>query len=565
MKKSLALFFICFASSASPQVRIISPLPAAILQVRLNRAVFRLLATMPSNVQNFRFKIVSDSAYNSALCFIPGNSIDTVISIPGSRNNFTLYWYADSSGVTDSGRVSGLTPGHIIGIAGQSNAEGNSWEMWQPAIGDIRMLTDDSAWQHAGEPTDHVAGGPWIVMANMLYAQIGDSLPIGIVNVARGGTGLNVDIGAGRWVRNDTNPEDSSVYGDALRRFKSAGGELECLCWIQGESDGSSYLPDPKVYRDTFQKLMGELQSDLQDSFPIYHLQISGFSNPGTWDAFWSQAREALRVLPPSTLVGTAVGWPLRSDNLHFAVPTCWAVGRMFAGAILKKGYGISSSMYPPVMPDTVAYFESVSDPSIKGHSIFSLAWNRDGVPVKLKLLRNVQQFALMKDGQFLDTSMVWSRIDPSDSSKVQIGLRTDTIDVNRSWSIIYVPTPAADSAPLAVVDPVSGDTIFATAFWHLPVSSVPLSVFDRASSTTDFQLTPDPASRSITVDASEFPGPAQVTLLSETGATLWRKSLAADHFDRVTFDLTGYASGCYLLQITNARASAERKFILER
>ncbi|HWF44386.1 MAG TPA: sialate O-acetylesterase, partial [Candidatus Kapabacteria bacterium] len=205
------------------QVLFRSPLPGGILQVHGDSAELHLHASLANGYDHFLCKLSSDRDTTSpTFGRIPVTNnngiVDTVFWVPKSLRDYTLLWWADSSGDTSFGMISQLTPGHIIGIAGQSNAQGNCWEMLEQANGDIRMLIDDIAWKPAREPTDGAGGGPWIVMANLLYAAIGDTLPIGIVNTAVGGSSLTFPITYGQWLRNPEAPEDTSIYGHALHR-----------------------------------------------------------------------------------------------------------------------------------------------------------------------------------------------------------------------------------------------------------------------------------------------------------------------------------------------------------
>ncbi len=456
---------------ACAQVVFTSPLPRGILQVQGGHADLRLHLTI-SGYQNFSIKLSSDIDTTSPLVgwvpvAISNGVVDTLITVPKSLRDYALYWRTGVSPGDTGGTIPGLTPGHVIGIAGQSNAEGFTYDMVVTPDGDIRMLKTDTTWQPAHEPTGRFGGGPWIVMANQLYRSLGDSLPIGIVNAAESSSALTIknSIG-GQWIRNPIVPQDSSVYGNAVRRFFHAGGELEALCWIQGESDGM-YLADPDTYRIAFASLMSGFHTDLSDSFPIFHLQIGGMD--GAAIAGWPAVREAERRLSPSTMVGTALGRSVE-DGLHYSSPTMWAVGRMFAAAILSRQYGIDSGLYPPLLPDTIAMLDSIGDENIKGSYCFSIGWTRSGKSVPVSLLRSVQYFTVSEDGTAFDTSDVWVKISPRDPSRILIGLKNDSISLGHDWKITYDATSEADRAPLAEIDPITGDTIFGTAFSELPV-----------------------------------------------------------------------------------------------
>ncbi len=574
----MVLALICAAHGLHAQVVFTSPLPQGILQVRGDHADLRLHVAI-SGYSNFNYKLSSDIDTSSpqegwAPIGIHNGIVDTLITVPKSLRDYSLLWRTGTSVSDTGGVIPGITPGHIIGVAGQSNAVG--W-VWPPAgkfvavaQGDIRMLTNDSAWQHAEEPTGGVAQGPWIEMANLLYTKIGDSLPIGIVNTAVGGTGLTVSIGSGRWLKNSPDTNDT-MYPDAVDRFCHAGSELECLTWIQGEADGEAgALWNPAIYRTQFAELMQDFAGDLGDTFPVFHLQISGFSGQTESAGTYPQVREALRVLPTSTLVGTAVGRPLWDGAFHYTVATYQAVGQMFAGAVLKELYGISAPMYPPLMPDTVAMLDSITDGSIKGKYCFSIGWTRDGKPVKLTGVFPFQYFAIGVDGiaiPLYDTSQVWYRISPSDSSRVQVGLRNDSITpMSNYWYITYDAIANGEYAPLATIDPTSGDTIFATAFCELPVqlSSSP------PSDVSEFHvqyIIPNPSNNAIQCDVFAFKHQIMtIDLVNSLGITLRRETAFVEEGQQiVTVSTEGLVSGNYWIVLRDERGneSVQRAVIL--
>ncbi|HEX5315894.1 MAG TPA: sialate O-acetylesterase, partial [Candidatus Kapabacteria bacterium] len=406
--RAFLLFLILTPSLVSAQVTFTSPLPFGIAQVHGDHADIRLHVAI-SGYSNFSYKLSSDVDTSSpqegwAQINIHNGIVDTLLTIPKSLRDYSIYWRTGLGPTDTGGIIARLTPGHIIGIAGQSNAVGHVWPDSGKFVavpqGDIRMLINNSSWQQAGEPTDGEGQGPWIEMANELYAKIGDTLPIGIVNRAVDGTGLTLSIGSGRWLKNSPDTNDK-MYPNAVDRFRHAGSELECLTWIQGEADGQGggVLWNPAAYHTQFGNLIRNFESDLADTFPVFHLQISGFSGNANSTGAYPIVREAQRVLPPSTIVGTAIGRPLWDSAFHYTVATYQAVGQMFAGAVLKELYGINAPMYPPLMPDTVATLDSITDGSIKGKYCFSIGWTRAGKPVTLTSLSAFQYFAIGESG----------------------------------------------------------------------------------------------------------------------------------------------------------------------
>ncbi|HWF43737.1 MAG TPA: sialate O-acetylesterase, partial [Candidatus Kapabacteria bacterium] len=408
------------------------------------------------------------------------------------------------------------------------------------------------------------AGGPWIVMANILYENIGDSLPIGIINTAVGGTGLlyNYDPSVGQWRRNPSDPEDISsdtfgVYGHALRRFRQAGSEVEWITWIQGEADGGyGGVAVPQTYQVAFENLITDLESDLNDMFAVYHLQIGGDAENGAWIGSFPQVRESQRSMPPSTLVGTGLGLAVWDGRFHYNVPSLWSIGEMFAGAILKQEYHIGSPMYPPLVPDTQALLDTISDPGIPGRYCFSLQWNRDGKPAKLTTIHFAQYFALIKDGQYIDTSNVWYRIVQPDSQRVQIGLRGDSIDPAHNWTLIYDAAANADRAPLATIDPSSGDTIFATAFWDLPVSSK-AQVITLPATSLSLRAEENPSTANITLIISGD-GAATLTICDVLGRPIFNDNLLLSQGPPLQLEIpVKLGAGTYYARIVDSHEEA--------
>ena len=111
---------------------------------------------------NFSYNLSSDTDTSNpqegwSPLIIHDGVVDTLIRVPKSLRDYAIYWRTGLTTADTGGAIAGLTPGHIIGVAGQSNAVGWVWpppgEFVAVAEGDIRMLTNDSGWQRAAEPT----------------------------------------------------------------------------------------------------------------------------------------------------------------------------------------------------------------------------------------------------------------------------------------------------------------------------------------------------------------------------------------------------------------------------
>ena len=557
------------------QVVFTSPLPFGILQVHGSHADLRL--NVQTSHQAFWIKLSSDtdtspidSGWTSLA--VHNGTVDTLLTVPASLLNYALYWRTGLDTTDTSGVIPNLTPGHIIGVAGQSNAVG--W-VWPPADsfvavrnGDIRMLANDIAWQPAEEPTvPGAAQGPWIVMADSLYAHFSDSLPIGIVNTAVGGTGLTGSIGVGRWKKNSSDTMDK-MYPDALDRFRHAGSELDYFTWIQGEADGETgTLADPNVYREQFSELIADFESDLNDTFSVFHSQISGYSG-NSWPASYPEAREANRILPPSTLVGTAVGRSIWDGAFHYTINTYRAIGKMFADAVLKERYGISvAGLYPPVMPDSIATLDSVTDGSIPSKYCISMTWNRAGRPVSLVSVRPDQYFQIHSGTVPFDTSLVSYRIDPKNPSRTQVWMDSIPLTLDTNWYLTYDGTAGGELAPLATIDPVTGDTIFATAFYKIPVriaANPPASV----QSFEVQNIAPVPAAGTISCELfSPHAEKVTLTMSNVIGRVLLCSELElSGGVQYIPIDVSALVSGAYWIEFRGEDGTVStRKFMVSK
>src|SRR5205085_1571962 len=112
------------------------------------------------------------------------------------------------------------------------------------------------------------------------------------------------------------------------------------------ESEGYGGFPSVQMYQDTFVGLVQHFRADLNDTCPVFHLQVDGLNTPLSPISYWMQIREAHRTLPISTLVGTAIG--RTEEDLHFTFETHHVVARMFADALLATQHGRQTKFYPP-------------------------------------------------------------------------------------------------------------------------------------------------------------------------------------------------------------------------
>jgi hypothetical protein len=505
--KFIFLFHTLIVStSLLAQIQFISPLPNAIIEKNGNFGLIRFQGSSAKD-QNVSMTFVDSlgkaiSGFSDLQLSFKNGVLDSTIPCPVSKK-FSARWKSD----LDSGTIDNLAVGHLFAIAGQSNAQGWSPPPFITPIGDIRMLRNDSSWQKGEDPTGGMYASPWIGFANRMQQLLQDSLPIGLINVAVGGTSLVTPLSNGRWVRNDTLHEDTAtLYGKALIKFLEAGSRFDGIFWIQGETDANGVPAD--AYVSAFKQLVMNFREDLKVPFQFFHLQIGGqVANPDKIN--WGIIREAHRTLPLSILVGTAVGNTIGWDGIHYSATAEMMVGDRFAGAIAKEVYHLDNPYYPPMLPqNSISMTQCTSKDPYSGYKIV-LECRRNGLPVILKAVDTVRGFQIRINNTMLDTSEVFSLIESADRSKVDIFSKNTTFSPSDEIQLSYAIT--GDVSSVNVSDDDTSTTLpnYLVGFRDMQVlapSSVPVYIVGLTTpnpftTETAFSLymgNPEPVSYSI-------------------------------------------------------------------
>lgn len=129
---------------------------------------------------------------------------------------------------------------HLYLLIGQSNMAGRGFVEPQDTIACSRILrlNKENEWEIAKDPLHFdkkVAGvGPGMTFAKKMLSACGDSIIIGLIPCAVGGSSIDI------WL-NDSYYEytNSTPYSDAINRTKKGmeAGVLKGILWHQGESD----------------------------------------------------------------------------------------------------------------------------------------------------------------------------------------------------------------------------------------------------------------------------------------------------------------------------------------
>src|SRR5665213_788127 len=400
----------------------------------------------------------------------------------------------------------------------------------------------DTSWLIA----DHSVGAAdQRVLQDILAYQ---GLPGCSINESVGGTNIESHF------RNDTDKYDlRTIYGRMLYRTTKSGmlGAVKVIYWLQGEAN---YAPG---YYQKFLKLYDAWKEDYPNLQKVYLLQIRpngcDFGNPGMRDVQRVMGDSLPDVEP---MASAAIPYQNRCEYFDSGYRF---MGDWFYQSLARDFYHVTDTGNLRSPNPIWAWWTD------SGHRQIAILFSPPDAQLHATDDTTVDGiFAALKD-----------YIYPNDASShvESVSFDNDTMFVNldnpgKTQALGYLPAQFYNGSDTPVYERpwIVNQRGFGALLWyHLPIADTPFSRVLAVIDSSNFQITPNPTSRSITIDASEFPGAAQVTLLSETGAILWRKSLAADHAALITFDLAGEASGCYMLQITNGHTSSERKFILER
>ncbi len=373
-------------------------------------------------------------------------------------------------------------------------------------------------------------------------------IPTCSINESLGGTNIEAHF------RNDSNKYDlRTIYGRTLYRTTKSGmlGAVKVIYWCQGNAN---YAPG---YYQKFLKLYDAWKEDYPNLQKIYLLQIRptgcDFGNP--------DMRDVQRVM---------------GDSLHDVEPIAEAaIPYQNRCEYFDDGYrSMGDRFYLEFARD---FYHAVDTQNLRSanaigawyskidHSQVAILFSPPDVQLHATDDTTVDGiFATLKDYFYTDDI----------STPVQsIAFDDDTLFVNfdkpsNARSIQYLPDQWYNGSDSVVYEGpwiVNSRGLGALLWYDLPISDQPLSVDEQSDSIPNAQIIPNPASRSISIDASALMGPVEAMLFAETGAIVWRNTFPADHPSSLQFDLSDESSGCYLLRLSNANSSIERKFILER
>lgn len=186
----------------------------------------------------------SGGAWTTLVASPTGGTYSTTVTLPTGQGTFEVR-LANATSVTASATF--VSVGDIYAIYGQSNASGRgvSSRTYSGAFA-VSQYTGNG-WQNLADPADSdswvldsvaldsgAAGGHWChKMVTDLMTDL--SVPIGILIVAKGGTGIT------SFKASANHLDRSTLYGSLNYHINAIGG-VKCVLWWQGETDALAFM-----------------------------------------------------------------------------------------------------------------------------------------------------------------------------------------------------------------------------------------------------------------------------------------------------------------------------------
>ncbi|MBV1924765.1 MAG: sialate O-acetylesterase, partial [Flavobacteriaceae bacterium] len=212
----------------------------------------------------------------------------------------------------------------IFILAGQSNMVGDgNIEEFDKSLNKegIYVFDENYKWIIGKEPVCSNKVGPSISFASTLIEN-NNNEPIGIINVAKGGTSI------AQWLKNGN---DNSLYKEMMKRTlaSSTQGEIKGLLFFQGEKDAeggnTSHIEN---WHLKFEEFVSDVRQDLKlDSLPVIFAQI-GKGDELNWNKV-KLSQEKVSI-PLVTMIKTD-DLDFQPKKIHFTTNGYIEIGRRFA------------------------------------------------------------------------------------------------------------------------------------------------------------------------------------------------------------------------------------------
>jgi hypothetical protein len=219
---------------------------------------------------------------------------------------------------------------HLYLLIGQSNMAGRGIVEPQDTVGNPRILrlNREGEWEIAKEPLHFdkpAAGvGPGLAFAREMLPG-NDSIVIGLIPCAAGGSGIDMWKAGAYWHQTDSYP-----YDDALKRTHRAlqDGTLKGILWHQGGADRSP--EKAAVYKDKLMALVAALRKEFQvPDIPFVAGELTqSRNNTATINKAFHEAKQDI---PYYDVVSAEELTPLSKDNGHIDAVSQRKFGKRYA------------------------------------------------------------------------------------------------------------------------------------------------------------------------------------------------------------------------------------------
>jgi hypothetical protein len=217
------------------------------------------------------------------------------------------------------------TPDQVFVLAGQSNMLGRGFPLSKGAPSDSRLLVwrKSGGWQVAvdplGDPTKKENGvGPGMTFGLGAIQTLAPE-SVGLVQCAVAGTTIS------KWV------PPHSVYENCIDQAHAAGGHIDGILFLQGESDASN-SSDASNWAKRFKVVLNAFRADLGTGIPMVIGQIGKLSGFPYQKTVRAQQVKAASSNPGVAMI-TTQDLKTGSDGVHFTVGSYKTIGTRFAKA----------------------------------------------------------------------------------------------------------------------------------------------------------------------------------------------------------------------------------------
>jgi hypothetical protein len=223
-------------------------------------------------------------------------------------------------------------PQEVFVLAGQSNMLGRGFPLSAGAPSDSRLLVwRENGWQVAadplGNPADTANGvGPGMTFGLGVLRTL-HARAVGLVQCAVAGTTIT------KW------EPPHSVYTSCIDQVRAAGGHVDGIIFLQGESDAASES-DARSWAERFGVVVSAFRNDLGADVPIVIGQIGELTGFPYQSIVREQQAQSATMYPGVAMI-TTLDEKMASDGVHFRVESYEEIGTRFAEAWwpLRRSY----------------------------------------------------------------------------------------------------------------------------------------------------------------------------------------------------------------------------------